>query len=278
MKEMTTREIQMVCLDILKEVHQFCVKNSIKYSLSGGSLLGAIRHNGFIPWDDDADIQMPRPDYDRFVRTFKSDRGYRVFACEVDGYDKTRLRLGRVCEMNRTIMDSGPRKWTEIEHGIGIDIEPCDGAPDTKREALCHIKKRKILGSLYDIERKGYASWNTIMRYESITKRFIFIVKKVISIFFPHGYWLKKLVECQKEYDWNTSNYFMASIHYGISEWQPKENMKDYVLHPFEDTQLFVMSGYDANLTSLYGSNYMELPPPNKRVVPHSLARRFWRE
>ena len=71
MKEMTIQEIQQVTLEILKDVHEFCVDNNIRYSLSGGTLLGAIRHNGFIPWDDDADIQLPRPDYDRFIRTYQ---------------------------------------------------------------------------------------------------------------------------------------------------------------------------------------------------------------
>ena len=71
MREMALKEIQQVSLDILKDVHQFCINNGIHYSLCYGTLLGAIRHNGFIPWDDDIDIMMPRPDYDRFVNTYK---------------------------------------------------------------------------------------------------------------------------------------------------------------------------------------------------------------
>ena len=82
MREMTLEEIQQVSLEILKDVHRFCVENDIKYSLCYGTLLGAIRHNGFIPWDDDIDIMMPRPEYDRFIRLYQSEKGYKLFAAE----------------------------------------------------------------------------------------------------------------------------------------------------------------------------------------------------
>ena len=68
MKEMSLREVQLGCFEILKDVHVFCVSNNIRYSLAYGTLLGAIRHKGFIPWDDDIDIIMPKPDYDRFCK------------------------------------------------------------------------------------------------------------------------------------------------------------------------------------------------------------------
>ena len=131
MKEMTLKEVQQVCLEILKDVHEFCVKNKIRYSLSGGSLLGAIRHNGFIPWDDDVDIQIPRPDYDRFIHIYKSSKGYRLFSREIDGGENVRIRLTKICEMTHTYVDNGPYQWIDKEVGVGIDVIPVDGAPNT---------------------------------------------------------------------------------------------------------------------------------------------------
>ena len=99
MKEMTLREVQLFGLEILKDVHHFCTLNGIRYSLAYGTLLGAIRHKGFIPWDDDIDIVMPRPDYEKFCKTFKSDAGYDIFSpVEGDCY----LGYARVCDLKRT--------------------------------------------------------------------------------------------------------------------------------------------------------------------------------
>lgn len=277
MKEMTTREVQMVCLDILKDVHEFCVKNNIRYSLSGGTLLGAIRHNGFIPWDDDADIQMPRPDYDRFIRAYQSEKGYKLFSCEVDGYDKTRLRLGRICEMAHTFVDNGPMQWTEIPHGVGIDIEPCDGAPNTEAEARMHLEELKRMGRKYMVERASYVSWKEFCRFKGLKKKSKFLIRKFMGLFIRNGVWLEKLVACQKKYDYSTSKYFMASTHYGMGEWQPKSIMESFELHKFENESFFIMSKYDDNLKSLFGADYMELPPLSKRIT-HSHMRIYWKE
>ncbi|NLE06315.1 MAG: hypothetical protein GX638_16135, partial [Crenarchaeota archaeon] len=79
MYELSSREIQLCCLDILNDVHEFCIQNNIKYSLAYGTLIGAVRHRGFIPWDNDIDIYMPRPEYERFLKTYNSKKYEIVF-------------------------------------------------------------------------------------------------------------------------------------------------------------------------------------------------------
>ena len=140
MREMTLTEVQQACLDILKDIHNFCQQNGIKYTLQGGTLLGAIRHKGFIPWDDDIDIAMPREDYDRFIRTYTSKKGYKLFSRELAPMRKSVfLAFSRVCEMQKTFVDCRMLPWTSEETGVWVDVFPLDGIEDSPaiREKRC---------------------------------------------------------------------------------------------------------------------------------------------
>ena len=271
---MTLREVQLVCLDILKDVHEFCVEHDIKYSLSGGTLLGAIRHNGFIPWDDDVDIQMPRPDYDRFIHTYKSSSGYRLFSREIEGGGKVRIRLTKVCDMEKTHIDNGPYVWTDTDTGVAIDIIPVEGAPSTLEEMKKHLRLYNHYLRMVEILRTKDAKWSNIYRYTGIKSRVKFVLRKLLSPFVSDRITMK-CINVQKQYDYNNSEYFCAGPHYGLGEWQPKENMKDYVLHRFEDSDFYIMSGYEQNLKSLFG-DYMALPPEKDRVT-HTFYRYYWK-
>ncbi len=275
MKEMTTQEVQQVLLDLLKDVHEFCVQNHIRYSLSGGTLLGAIRHSGFIPWDDDADIQMPRPDYDRFIRTYRSAKGFRLYSSEVDGCKNTFLRLAKVCEMNKTITDLGPYRWTTDEVGVALDVIPVDGAPSNYKEAEEHLRKLLYYAQFMHILCVKNAPIKEVHKYSSVRDKSLFLVRKMMSPFVKNES-LKKLLDYQKTYDFETSDYFMASGHYRMGEWHPRKNMEGYFLHKFEDTELYCMVGYDENLRRPYG-DYMQIPPENKRRVAHSYDKFYWR-
>lgn len=274
MKEMTIREVQYVLLDILKDVHDFCVKNNIRYSLSGGTLLGAIRHNGFIPWDDDADIQIPRPDYERFIRTYKSRIGCQLFCRELEGGENVKLRIARICEMEKTIVKKDRLPWVNIDTGIGIDVLPVEGAPSSEKEMRKYLRKRINLNILCSIWRVKDSSFTNVKECPTIRSKAIFITKKFLSYFV--GDWAMNLyMKEQKRYDYETSDFFCASTHYGMGEWQPKINMESYVLHKFEDTEFYIMSGYDNNLRSLYG-DYMKLPSSENRKT-HACYGNYWR-
>lgn len=271
---MTLKEVQQVCLEILKDVHEFCVKNKIRYSLSGGSLLGAIRHNGFIPWDDDVDIQIPRPDYDRFIHIYKSSKGYRLFSREIDGGENVRIRLTKICEMTHTYVDNGPYQWIDKEVGVGIDVIPVDGAPNTIEEMQKHIKVKASLGKKVSILQVKGAKWLSLLRYDKTSDRIKFFVKKIVSPFIQDKCMMDYIRE-QKKYDYDASEYFCAGPHYGMREWQPKKNMESFVLHSFEDSKFYIMSGYEQNLRSLFG-DYMKLPPEKERRT-HSFYRYYWK-
>lgn len=275
MRQMTTKEVQQICLDILKDVHEFCVENGIHYSLSGGTLLGAIRHKGFIPWDDDADIQMPRADYEAFIRTYKSKRGYKLLCPEITKSGDVKIRLSKVCEVEKTVIDQGPYRFTSAEVGINVDIIPVDGAPDDYMEAKKHLKKLISYLRLLNAWRTSASKWSDGLRYNKFGQRMKFYILKTIGWFLDENV-LEKALNTQKEYDYSSSNHFFAGPHYGMREWQPKKNMESFILHKFEDAEFYIMSGYEENLKSLFG-DYMKLPPENQRVT-HDYNRYFWKE
>ena len=137
MRIMTSDDSKQVSLEVFDDIHDFCIKNNIRYSLSGGTLIGAIRHGGYIPWDDDIDIYMPRPDYERFLKSYKSSNKFRLFAKSLSNSE---MVYARVCEMEKTFVTSRLNFWTKEEKGVWIDIFPVDGAGDTYEEACKRVK------------------------------------------------------------------------------------------------------------------------------------------
>ena len=272
MKEMTTREIQLICLDLLKDVHKFCVENNIKYSLSGGSLIGAVRHNGFIPWDDDADIQMPRPDYDKFIATYRTERGYKLYARETGG--RVFSRIARLFEVDKTYVDQTEEPLVCEKVGVWIDIIPVDGAPSNKREAIRYIRALRRGEIFLSCLSKTESNWTDVMKLASPLKKLKFIVKKIIGVFIHYSY-VDRYIKFAKKYEYSQSEYFYATPHYGMNEWQPKKYMEGYELFQFEDTLLYIMSGYNDNLTRLYG-DYMKIPSKDKQVT-HEKYKRYWK-
>ena len=276
MKEMTIRDIQMVSLDILKDVHNFCIEHNIQYSLCGGSLIGAIRHNGFIPWDDDVYIIMPRPEYDRFINTYKSEKGYQLFSHEVENGENVRLRITKICDMKKTFVEKGPNVWTDVDTGIGIDIIPADGAPDTQEEANRHIKKLRLRSKLIIFYCAKFAPLNGVKRLNKTIDKIKFFIKKIGGLFVNRNC-ITSFIKFQKKFSYEQASYFCGGFKYGKKEWLPKNILEAFVLHKFEDTEFFVSEKYDLYLTRLFG-DYMKLPPDNRRESHDNIYHYYWKD
>ena len=273
MKEMTTKDIQMVCLDILQDVHEFCVAHNIKYTLQGGTLIGAIRHKGFIPWDDDVDIAMPRPDYEKFIHTYCSTRGYKVFSRELPD-NEVYLAYARVCDMERTKVDYRNLIWNKESTGVWIDVFPLDGVnenAETWTKRFQQIRKYARIGNLLRYSHRPFS----INRNNDAKKRWI--KSKIYSLLYSFNVVDKHIELCRcVDYD-KAQKYINCSlIKYGLRECHNKSVLDKVVLVPFEDKAFYAMAGYDEALTEKYG-NYMQLPPVEEQVHGHG-GMYFWIE
>ena len=271
---MTLEDVHKVLYDILVDIHDFCVKNDIKYSLSGGSLLGAVRHNGIIPWDDDIDIQMSRPEYEKFIHSYKSKKGYQLFSREIAGNEDVSIAFSRVCDMEKTHVDTGELPWMNKSTGLWVDVLPIDGAPSKKCIAKMKIWFMYILWDITIMIR--HVRMNKLNDVSGINKKIRFIIKGFVVKLFPKDFILKYIKMCQ-EYEYDDSSYIAnySTMQYKFREWQPKSSMNVFVLHKFEQGEFYIMEDYDVSLSHLYG-NYMELPPEEKRVA-HEINSYYWR-
>ena len=258
-RELNIEEIHNKLLEILKEVDEFCETNNIKYMLCGGTLLGAIRHKGFIPWDDDVDIMMPRTDYEKFIEIFSSNNdNLELLGLFNDNWDFPYIRIN----YKNTTADNG---ITRIKNGLYIDIFPIDKISNVSGINKLRLINIKILNSLRNAARRFYFGKN---EKRIILKKIIGPIARKIG-----AYRISKGMNriAQKSTQINRSSKQSAvilSTKYGKSEFLDNKVFEDIIKLPFQNLQLNCPKEYDHYLSSLYG-NYMELPKKSDRVPEH---------
>jgi len=259
----TLRRLQLTELELLKEVDRICRKNKIKYSLDGGTLLGAVRHKGFIPWDDDADVMMTRSEYNRFYRACKSDLNkeqYFLQEFRTDpeyrwGYSKMRK--------NGTIFLRENQQQIKCHTGVCIDIFIFDKVPDN------YIFRRLHWMACFLI-RKGLYSVVGVRSAKNSLVRFMYRFLTLFSRnFWVH--WLSCLVSSEQGKKRELLSHLTypnrKSIRYGL-----KANYYDeYVDIEFEGNRFMAIKEYGKYLTELF-DDYMKLPPTDERKV-HPVSR-----
>lgn len=255
---LSSQKIRSIQLEILSAVDAFCRQNRLAYSLAYGTLIGAVRHKGFIPWDDDIDLLMPRPDYDRFVQTFHSDQD-EVFDLSLSNVCVE--TFAKVCRKNTIMTDAklGRTLW-----GVNVDIFPIDGAPKGGLEEhyalMC--RKREWISRLcpfYKVVGKNRLGW--------------FVKYCLKRLRYPHR---GNCADIKKEINDNLracpfEESPLAGAYFGdddIREFMPREWFESYTELVFEGKLYPVIAHYDDYLHHLFG-DYMQLPPEEQRVTPH---------
>lgn len=254
-------ELKIIELNIMKHIHTFCLDNNISYFLCFGTLIGAVRHHGFIPWDDDIDIVMPREDYERFLNTFPTYAELHNLAIV---NNRTKIYYGRPMSKvidTRTILKETDY-WCDDDIGVFVDIWAMDGVPDGKNQdkwlKLMRRKKNILFASSLNYNKKLGAKNVAVFFGRFINQR------KAAKQFdeFAQKY---KYAECDK-----VCCYMNIKPMAYDKEW-----FKDKVLLEFEDQHFFAPIGYDEWLKQIFG-DYMKLPPVSQQI-PHHVSNVFWK-
>ncbi len=260
MRELSLEENKQFQLDILKNVAEFCDENGLRYFLAYGTLIGAVRHKGFIPWDDDIDIQMPRPDYDIFIRTYKND----IYKAIAPAEDMSKHSVVKVIDTRTIKCEKGIKYKTGKELGIDIDVFPLDGQPECEKEFKKYYKKKQRLlkyfhYTIFDIKRLSLKA--KIASFLSRTYANLLNAKNI----------MKKIAKINKKFSYESCKYIGAtdSLYNSINNRNPKEWYNDTVNMEFEGCEFKAPVGYDEILKKMYG-DYMALPPKEKQVTHHS--------
>ncbi len=258
MKELSCKEVQEIELEMLRYFDGFAREHGLKYFLAGGTLLGAVRHKGFIPWDDDVDLMLPRKDYERLIEIFEETDSYRLLSYKKD--PSFPFKNARIIDKHTSL------KYKYLltdEMGVFLDLFPIDGFPDSKFLSDMHVRR------IY----YNWEIWNTSLKRKPNNSLRFKKLRAFIRLFLGEpGKYSEKIDRLAMKYDYDTCNYAGVAIiiHYMFRERNRKEVYEKSVLIPFEDIMVPAPVGYDEYLTQLYGGNYMEMPPVEKRQTHHS--------
>ncbi len=267
-RAINVEELKKIQLDILKHVDRFCKEHQIKYFMCGGSLIGAIRHKGFIPWDDDIDIMMLRDDYELFVSEYlvNDESIYKMHSSRnVDGWF---LPFVKVENANTVLKEHIEKKYTM---GVNIDVFPIDNVPDDRNLQIDMYKRWKKWFNIHGLKLMS------TMKGRTFIKNAILVFFHFVLTFVSYKYLVKKIETNAMRFSNHETNCCGIAVWgYGEKEINLKSNFKDVIMMPFEGISVPVPVGYDNYLTSVYG-DYMKLPSIEKRVSHHDFEA-WWKD
>ena len=258
------RKVQLLELKVLKEIKRICEKNNIHYFLTGGTLIGAVRHKGFIPWDDDIDIAMMRDEYDKFVEIAPKELSPEFSFLSITQDERLGIYFSKVV-LNGTNYRSAQQPKTLENTGFWVDVIPYDTIYDNKILASLYFWKLNFFVVLYSM-KNGYHNGTTKL------KRIIAELIKILFFFIPKKYLRKRIInypyKLNKKHT-NTKCYLCG--RYGMPRELRSAYLFDkYIEIQFEDEKFMTLEKYHEFLTELFG-DYMQLPPEEKRVT-HQVA------
>ncbi|MCB1120560.1 MAG: LicD family protein [Verrucomicrobiae bacterium] len=257
-------------MSILRHLDAFCSKHQLRYFLAYGTLLGAVRHKGYIPWDDDIDLMMPRPDYLKFIELFdQGDQGtFKVVSIQNNrGYF---ANFAKIID-TRTVMYQDYEQVEKVQMGVYIDIFPMDGFPDDETEARSVIKRAGRWSVAYRLAIRKFSARSSnwfkwvLMTLITVPFRIIgpyFFISRLEAVGMANKYDACTLVGCVTSRDTLEQSF-------------ERKSLDEHVLLEFEGERYPAPASWDNYLSKKYG-DYMTLPPESERG--HHFYTVFWKD
>lgn len=259
MKELTLREMQLAELDILIAFDKICSENGIRYSLDSGTLLGAVRHKGFIPWDDDIDVALARPDYEKFYRVVTENKDALPDNLELipDRGKDARIPFLKLVDKNIILQAEAG----EVTDKLWIDIFPVDGYPADDKKALKFWKK------VHTCHRIILYNYNDCSRKKGL-KKLAFKLFSVYAKMYGASRAVKKLNKLAAKYPYGEAECVGPVMwsSFGLKMRMPTDSYEKYVPMEFEGREFSVIEDWEKYLKKTYG-DFMQLPPKDKQVT-----------
>lgn len=261
--ELSGEELKKIQLKMLEDFDSFCKKNNIKYYLSGGTLLGAVRHKGFIPWDDDIDINIPRPEINKIMEL---TGGIINDYLEIEKPGKSKCFF-RLCNKQSILISRNEKFDYKLQTRVNIDMFPVDGLPSN---SFINYMVYLISGMMISFANLSYlgAVKDTSFIKRTIKKLLMPIVKLKTA-----EEWNKLVDRYASRRNYDTSKYVGAvttSAGHRFRERLKKEVFDPVIYLQYENKMYPASEGYDTYLSNLYGDDYMDIPPIEKQKPKHN--------
>ena len=256
--------IQLKILEIFKEVKKICEKNNLAYYAIGGTCIGAVRHKGFIPWDDDLDIAVPIEEWDRFWECMERELPSKYQIYRSNKIKHYRYVFNKIHDSTTTFIEEAEKNYPDAYKGIFVDVMPIAGIPEDQHSRERFYKSLKRLYKLNFIRRYP------IKEMENNKRKLLWLALRIVSPFISFHYYSDKWIETIKKIPLKDCQYTGYTWWEGISDRLcfPIQYFEKTTMLPFEDTEISCPVDWNGYLSQQFGE-YMIVPPEEERLDHH---------